>query len=136
MQGADAHREEAVRPVKRLPLRTLLLLTGMGLMIPCYLFTVGNVCLSAWPLYDRNRVALVLLTALCTAGLCLALRAAKRYEAFFARHERGMLLGFALAVFAVQLVVGAVLRYAPMTDAEQCITAARLIVEKGTFGDN
>ena len=120
----------------RLPVRTLLLLTGMGLMIPCYLFTVGNVCLSAWPLYDRNRVALVLLTALCTAGLCLALRAAKRYEAFFARHERGMLLGFALAIFAVQLVVGAVLRYAPMTDAEQCITAARLIVEKGTFGDN
>lgn len=136
MQDADAHREEAVRPVKRLPLRTLLLLAGMGLMIPCYLFTVGNVCLSAWPLYDRNRVALVLLTALCTAGLCLALRAAKRYESFFARHERGMLLGFALAVFAVQLVVGAVLRYAPMTDAEQCITAARLIVEKGTFGDN
>ena len=39
------------------------LLIGMGLMIPCYLFTVGNVCLSPWPLYERNRVALVLLTA-------------------------------------------------------------------------
>lgn len=134
MQGSKD--EEAVRPVRRLPLRTLLLLTGMGLMIPCYLFTVGNVCLSAWPLYDRNRVALVLLTALCTAGLCLALRAAKRYESFFARHERGMLLGFALAVFAVQLVVGAVLRYAPMTDAEQCYTAAQLLVDTGTYGQS
>ena len=134
MQGSEA--EKAVHPVKRLPLRTLLLLTGMGLMLPCYLFTVGNVCLSAWPLYGRSRVALVLLTALCAAGLWLALRAAKRYEAFFARHERGMLLGFALLYLAVQLVMGAVLRFTPVTDAEQCITAAQLIVQKGTFGDN
>ena len=136
MQSADAHRREAVCAVKRLPLRTLLLLIGMGLMLPCYLFTVGNVCLSAWPLYERNRVALVLLTALCTAGLCLDLRAAKRHEAFFARHERGMLLGFALFYLAVQLTLGGMLRFVPVADAEQCITAARLIVEKGTFGDN
>ena len=49
MQSADAHRGPVDGPV-RLPLRTLLLLTGMGLMIPCYLFTVCNVCLSPWPL--------------------------------------------------------------------------------------
>ena len=39
-----------------------LLLVGMGLMIPCYLFTAGNTLLSPWPLYDRNRLALCLLT--------------------------------------------------------------------------
>lgn len=51
------------------PFLTRLLLIGMGLVIPCYLFTVGNVIFSPWPLYDRNRPALALLTALCTAGL-------------------------------------------------------------------
>ena len=136
MQSADAHRREAVCAVKRLPLRTLLLLIGMGLMLPCYLFTVGNVCLSAWPLYERNRVALVLLTALCTAGLCLALRAAKRYEAFFARHERGMLLGFALFYLAVQLTLGGMLRFVPVADAEQCYTAAQLLADTGTYGQH
>lgn len=37
----------------------VLLLCGMGLMIPCYAFTVLNVTLSPWPLYDRNRLLLV-----------------------------------------------------------------------------
>ena len=80
MQSADARRRPADGPVRaRLPLRTLLLLIGMGLMLPCYLFTVCNVCLSPWPLYDRSRVALVLLTAGWMGGLWLALRAAKRH---------------------------------------------------------
>ena len=134
MQSADARRGRADGPV-RLPLRTLLLI-GMGLMIPCYLFTAGNVCLSAWPLYARNRVALVLLTVLCTAGLWLALRAAKRHEAFFARHERRLLLGFALFYLAVQLGMGAVLRFTPKTDLEQCYTAAQLLVDTGSYGQN
>ena len=77
MQSADARRGPVDGPV-RLPLRTLLLLTGMGLMIPCYLFTVGNVCLSPWPLYERNRVALVLLTAGWMEGLVLMARALGR----------------------------------------------------------
>ena len=38
--------------------RDILLLTGMGLMIPCYLFTAGNVLFSTWPLYSRNHIAL------------------------------------------------------------------------------
>ena len=47
MQDHRTHRGQAVRPLRtRVPLRTLLLLIGMGLMLPCYLFTVGNVCLS------------------------------------------------------------------------------------------
>ena len=98
--------------------RTLLLI-GMGLMIPCYLFTVGNVCLSPWPLYERNRVALVLLTAGCAAGLWLALRAAKRHEAFLAKHERRMLAGFALLYLVIQLLMGCALRFTPKTDLEQ-----------------
>ena len=74
-----------------------LLLLGMGLMIPCYLFTACNTLFSPWELYDRNHAALVILTALCMAGLLLALRAADRHEAFFARHEKKILI--AAAVF-------------------------------------
>ena len=112
-----------------------LLLFGMGLMIPCYAFTVLNVTLSPWPLYDRSRKLLVLLTAACIALLLLALRASDRHEAFFARHERRVLLGAAGFYFIVQMVMAHVLRFVPVTDAEQCFTAAQLIVDTGTFGN-
>jgi len=112
-----------------------LLLAGMGLMIPCYLFTVCNVTLSHWPLYDRNRIALVLLAAACFALLLLALRAADRHEAFFAKHEKRVLIVAAVFYFAVQIVMAHVLRFVPKTDAEQCFTAAELIVDTGTFGN-
>ena len=113
-----------------------LLLTGMGLMIPCFAFTVLNVTLSPWPLYDRNRAALVILTALCTAGLLLAMRAANRHEAFFERNEKRVLLCAAAFYFVVQMVLAHALRFVPVTDAEQCFTAAQLIVDSGTFGNN
>ena len=66
MQGIQTPPPRAKRGVLR-----ALLLIGMGLMIPCYLFTVGNVALSPWPLYERNRLALVILTPLCLALLLL-----------------------------------------------------------------
>lgn len=112
-----------------------LLLVGMGLMIPCYLFTVGNVTLSGWPLYNRNRAALVLLTAACLAALLLALRTADRYEAFFAKNEKRVLIAAAVFYFVVQMIMAGVLRFVPKTDAEQCFTAAELIVDTGTFGN-
>ncbi len=112
-----------------------LLLAGMGLMIPCYLFTVCNVTLSHWPLYDRNRAALVLLTGLCFAGLLLLLRTADRYETFFAKNEKRVLIASAVFYFAVQMIMAHVLRFVPKTDAEQCFTAAELIVDAGTFGN-
>jgi len=112
-----------------------LLLAGMGLMIPCYLFTVGNVTLSHWPLYDRSRAALLALTALCFAALALLLRAADRHEAFFARNEKRVLWFAAAFYFAVQLLMAQALRFVPKTDAEQCFTAAQLIVDTGTFGN-
>lgn len=112
-----------------------LLLTGMGLMIPCYLFTVGNVALSPWPLYERNRLALALLTPACLLALLLLLRTADRHEAFFARHERRVLLGFALFYLVVQLVMATQLRFIPVTDAEQCFTAAELLTDTGTYGN-
>ena len=34
----------------------MLLLIGMGMMIPCYLFTVANVALSPWPLYELSLI--------------------------------------------------------------------------------
>lgn len=115
---------------------SFLLLIGMGMMIPCYLFTAGNVTLSPWPLYERSRLALCLLTALFLPLLLLAMREMDRREAFFARHERGVLLGMAAFYFAVQMLMAGALRFEPKTDAEQCFTAAKLLADTGTFGNS
>ena len=111
-----------------------LLLVGMGLMIPCYLFTAGNTLLSPWPLYDRNRLALCLLTPLCLLLLLLLGRAAK--AKVFEAHERAVLLGFAAFYFVIQLVMASALRFTPVTDLEQCVTAARRLAQTGAFGDS
>lgn len=124
------------RAASRIGALKALLLFGMALMIPCYLFTVGNVLFSPWTLYGRNRIILCLLTALCTAGLLLAFAFADRHEAFFLRHEKKALLIAAVFYFVAQMALAQALRYVPVTDAEQCMTAAQLIVDTGTFGDN
>lgn len=113
----------------------VLLLAGMGLMIPCYAFTVLNVTLSPWPLYDRNRLLLVLLTAACAAGILLAMRALDKREAFFEKNEKRVLVLAAVFYFVVQMAMAHALRFVPKTDAEQCFTAAQLIVDTGTFGN-
>lgn len=113
-----------------------LLLAGMGLMIPCYAFTVLNVSFAPWDLYGRIRPVLILLTLAVFALLLLAMRGVDRHEAFFARHEKKLLLAAVLFYFLVQIAMGSLLRYEPMTDAEQCYTAAQLLVDTGTFGDN
>ena len=82
--------------------KTLLLL-GMGLMIPCYLFVAGNTLLAPWPLYDRNRAALCILTALFLAALLLLLRAVDRHEAFLNRHDKRIVLIAAVFYFAVSV---------------------------------
>ena len=112
-----------------------LLLAGLALMIPCYVFTVLNVTLSPWPLYDRNRVLLVFLTVLCAAGLLAAMRALDKREAFFVRREKRVLVCAAVFYFAVQMMMAHALRFVPKTDAEQCFTAAQMIVDTGTFGN-
>ena len=81
-----------------------MLLVGMGLMITCYLFTAGNTLLSPWPLYDRNRLALCLLTPLCLLLLLLLGRAAK--AKVFETHERAVLLGFAAFYFVIPMALG------------------------------
>lgn len=115
---------------KKSLMRTLLLI-GMGLMIPCYLFTVGNTAFSPWELYDRNRLALVILTPLCLGLLLLLGRAAR--AGVFEKHERAMLVGFALFYLVCQLVMSRLLRFTPITDLEQCYTAAQLLVDQGGF---
>lgn len=112
-----------------------LLLCGMGLMIPCYAFTVLNVTLSPWPLYERNHLLLVMMTAACALALILGMRWLDRREAFFERHEKRVLLAAAVFYFAVQMAMAHALRFVPMTDVEQCYTAAQLIVDTGTFGN-
>jgi len=116
-------------------LLSVLLLAGMGLMIPCYAFTVLNVTLSPWPLYERNRLLLTALTALLAAGLMLAMRALDRCEAFFEKNEKRVLAGAAAVYFVVQMAMAHALRFVPITDVEQCFTAAQLIVDTGTFGN-
>ena len=113
-----------------------LLLVGMSLMIPCYLFTAFNTLFSPWELYNRNHALLLMLTALGMAGLILALRTADRHEAFFARNEKKILIFAAVVYFAVQMIMAHLLRFIPKTDAEQCFTAAQLLVDTGTFGNN
>ena len=113
----------------------VLLLAGMGLMIPCYAFTVLNVTLSPWPLYNRSRLILAILTLLCTAALLLGMRWLDKRETFFEKNERRVLVFAAAFYFVVQMVMAHALRFVPITDAEQCFTAAQLIVDTGTFGN-
>ena len=90
-----------------------LLLCGMALMIPCYAFTVLNVTLSPWPLYDRNRLLLVILTIACAAALVLAMRALDRHERFFEKNEKRVLACAAAFYFVVQLAMAQALRFVP-----------------------
>ena len=113
----------------------VLLLAGMGLMIPCYAFTVLNVLLSPWPLYERSRMALSLTTIACALALILGMRALDRREAFFEKNEKRLLAFAAVFYFVVQMAMAHALRFVPKTDAEQCFTAAQLIVDTGTFGN-
>ena len=110
-----------------------MLLLGMALMIPCYLFTAGNAALSLWPLYERNRIALVVIALVAGILLVLGMRAIDRHEDFFVRNERRVLAAAVVFYFIVQMVLGQCLRFAPMTDTEQCHTAAALLVDTGTF---
>lgn len=113
-----------------------LLLLGMALMIPCYLFTAGNALLTPFTLYDRNRAVLVVLTALCVGGLLWLLRKADRHEAFFARHEKQVLFAVALGYLLIQMAMAAALRYTPTTDTARCHNAATLLAEAGTFAND
>ena len=116
-------------------LKRNLLLLGMSLMIPCYLFTAGNLLIAPWTLYNRSRAILALLAALCVASLLLILRALDGFEAFFARHERVVLACAAAFYFLVQLGMASAMRYVPITDTEQCFTAAQLLADTGTYGN-
>ena len=112
----------------------LLLLLGMALLLPCFLFTAGNVLLSPWPLYHRSRLALLILTPVCLAVQLFALpRLALGLVPLLRRRERLLLLGFAGAFFLLQTGLSMTLRHIPITDAEQCFSAASLLCDTGAF---
>jgi len=117
-------------------LLSALLPLGMALMIPCYLFAAGNTLLSPWPLYNRSRAALCVLTAVFLAALLLLLRIPGRHGEFLKRHDKQIVLAAAVFYFAVQMIMAHALRFIPKTDAEQCFTAAQLLCDTGTFGTN
>ena len=121
---------------KKINFLEILLLAGMALMIPCFLFTAGNNLIAPFDLYSRNRALLAVMTAVCTGLLFFALRKVDEHEAFFERDEKRILFAAAAFYFAVQMIMSQLLRFTPMTDAEQCHTAAKLLVDTGTFGNN
>ena len=121
---------------KRISFFNTLLLIGMALMIPGFLFTALNNLITPFDLYGRNRLLLSGMTVLCLMALLFAMRKADAHEAFFARHEKKTLLFAAAFYFIVQMWMSQLLRFTPMTDAEQCHTAAKLLVDTGTFGNN
>ena len=112
----------------------LLLLLGMALLLPCFLFTAGNVLFSPWPLYHRSRLMLLILTPVCLAAqLFLLPRLARRLVPHLHRRERQLLFCFAGILFLLQCALSLALRHIPITDAEQCFTAASLLCDTGAF---
>lgn len=110
--------------MKKGNLRAALLRMGMGLVIPFTLFTALNVCLSAWPLYERVRPALVLATLLGGALLLGLLRLIGKHEGFLAAHERAWTIGVCALFFVCQTVVGGMLEFSPHSDIALCVNAA------------
>ena len=51
---------------KKINFPKILLLIGMGMMIPRYLFIAGNTLFAPFELYDRNRAVLIVLTVQLT----------------------------------------------------------------------
>ena len=110
-----------------------LLLCGTAIMIPLYLFTAGNVLFSPWPLYGRSRLLLFPLTALFFLFLLLLPRLSRPLARVLGRREGPALFAFCALFFAAQTLSALALRHAPITDAEQCVTAARLLAETGAY---
>ena len=52
----------------------------------------------------------------------------------FETHERAVLLGFAAFYFAAPMLSALALRFTPMTDLEQCVSAARRLLDANQSG--
>lgn len=112
-------------------LKSLLLKLGMGLVVPFMLFTVFNVCLSAWPLYERVRPALVLATLLGLALLLVLLRGIQAYEHFLVAHEWAWTFGVCALFFLSQIILGGMLSFSPHSDIALCVRAAQAWAMEG-----
>lgn len=115
--------------------KRVLLLAGMALVVPCYLFAALNVVLSPWDFLPRSRVALAVLCALAAGGMLLIARAANRHEAFLTRHARAVRKAAVLAFLAVQVFFGLQMRFHPSMDCATCYYSAIQWVETGTLDD-
>lgn len=113
-----------------------LLLLGMAIMVPAYLFTVGNVLFSSWPLYSRSQTLLFFLTFFCILLLLFINRVLFPLTNLLERHERTFLFLFSLVFFIIQFFLSLSLRHIPITDPEQCFTAACNLAETGHFADS
>ncbi len=113
-----------------------LLLLGTALALPAYLFTVGNVLLCPWPLYSRSRALLLALTPCCLLLLLALNRLSAPLSRLLERREKTVLVLFTAVFFAVQFSLALSLRHIPITDPEQCVTAAEKLAETGRFADS
>lgn len=112
-----------------------LLLAGMALVVPCYLFAALNVVFSPWDFLPRSRAALALLCALAAGGMLLIARAADRHEAFLTRHARAIRAAAVLAFFAAQMFFGSQMRFSPDADSATCYNSAIEWVQTGQIGE-
>ncbi|MCR4707371.1 MAG: hypothetical protein K5746_05420 [Clostridiales bacterium] len=115
--------------------KTLLLL-GMAFVLPTYLFTVGNVLLCPWPLYARSRALLLALTPCCFLLLLALNRLSGPLSRLLERREKTVLILFAAVFFFIQFFLALSLRHIPITDPEQCVTAAEKLADTGRFADS
>ena len=120
------HRHAA----KAMSIPRLLLLFGMALSIPFLVLTVLNNGLAPWPLYNKNRLLLCVLTPLFTV-LLLGLQRTVRDHPVQLKNS-GILLS-ALVFFVIQLLCALNLRHTPFTDTEQIVTAARNLAQTGAY---
>ena len=112
-----------------------LLLLGMALAIPMYLFVIVNTFAAPWTFLERNRPALLLLTLLAAAIMLLISLACRRHGAFLTRHARKIRALCVLAFFIVQLFFGSQMRFGMTSDCESCYYGAMEWVQSGALGD-
>ena len=117
--------------MNKLPFSKKVLYLGAGLVIPCYLYTVLNTLFSPWPLYERSRPALLVLTPLCLALLLLLFHLCAKYESFLERHERALTWGVVLLFLVFQLTLGCMLAFNPLSDQYVCYYGAKEWVKSG-----
>ena len=112
-----------------------LLLLGMALVIPMYLFVIVNTFAAPWTFLKRNSPILLLITLLAAAIMLLISLACRRHEAFLTCHARKIRVFCVLVFFLIQLFFGSQMRFIMSSDCDACYGGAIEWVQNGALGD-